>query len=174
MAQKRLGQILIAKEGLKPEQLEQALATQAIEGGRIGEVLMKMRAVTEESVLRALGLQLGMAYVNDLPFDSIDGEIATKVPIGFEKQHRVLPIRREGDLVLVASADPLDVGALDDVRSQIGAEILVMLAPSQKILDAINHIYGQRQEKGGDLDETEDDEMAGEAEELVDILDVND
>ncbi|HEY0715019.1 MAG TPA: ATPase, T2SS/T4P/T4SS family, partial [Polyangia bacterium] len=174
MPQKRLGQILIAKEGLKPEVLEQALATQAIEGGRIGEVLMKMRAVTEESVLRALGLQLGLAYVADLPFDSLDGEIATKVPIGFEKQHRVLPVRREGEMVLVATADPLDVGALDDVRAQLGAEILVLLAPSQKILDAVNHIYGQRQEKGGDLDETEDDEMAGEAEELVDILDVND
>jgi general secretion pathway protein E len=174
MPQKRLGEILVANEGLKPELLEQALVAQEQEGGRIGEVLLKMRAVTEEAILRALGVQLGIGYAGELRFDQIDGELATRIPIGFEKQHRVLPIKREGDAVLVATADPLDVGALDDIRAQLASEVYPILVPSQKILDAINHIYGQRQEKGGDLGESEDDEMEGEAEELVDILDVND
>jgi general secretion pathway protein E len=174
MPAKRLGEILVANEGLKPEQLEQALATQEQEGGRIGEVLLKMRAVSEEAILRALGVQLGIGYANELRFDQIDGELATRIPIGFEKQHRLLPVKREGDSVMVATADPLEVGVLDDVRAQLGSEIFPVLVPAQKILDAINHIYGQRQEKGGDLEDNEDDEMAGEAEELVDILDVND
>ena len=174
MPQKRLGEILVANEGLKPELLEQALLAQEHEGGRIGEVLLKMRAVTEEAILRALGVQLGIGYAGELRFDQIDGELATRIPIGFEKQHRVLPIKREGDGVLVATADPLDVGALDDIRSQLGSEVYPVLVPAQKILDAINHIYGQRQEKGGDLGETDEDDMEGEAEELVDILDVND
>ena len=77
-------------------------------------------------------------------------------------------------MVLVATADPLDVGALDDIRAQLGSEVYPILVPGQKILDAINHIYGQRQDKGGDLGEKDEDEMEGEAEELVDILDVND
>jgi general secretion pathway protein E len=174
MPVKRLGEILVANEGLKPELLEQALATQEQEGGRIGEVLLKMRAVTEEAILRALGVQLGIGYAADLRFDQIDGELATRIPIGFEKQHRLLPVKREGDSVMVATADPLDVGALDDIRAQLGSEIFPVLVPAQKILDAINHVYGQRQEKGGDLEDDEEDEMAGEAEELVDILDVND
>ena len=76
--------------------------------------------------------------------------------------------------MLVATADPLDLGALDDIRAQLGTEIFPVLVPSQKILDAINHVYGQRHDKGGELGETEEDEMAGGAEELVDILDVND
>src|SRR5262249_8259699 len=62
----------------------------------------------------------------------------------------------------------------DDVRAQLGAELFPVLVPSQKILDAINAVYGQKQDAHGNLGEGEEDEMGGEAEELVDILDVND
>ncbi len=174
MVQKRIGEILVEREGLSPDLLEQALANQEKEGGRLGEVLVKMRAATEEAVLRALGIQLGIGFSAELRLDEVDGDLATRVPIGFSKQHRALPVKREGDGVLVATADPLDLGALDDIRALLGTDIFPILVPSQKILDAINHVHGQRHDKGGELGETEEDEMAAVAEELVDILDVND
>jgi general secretion pathway protein E len=174
MVQKRIGEILVEREGVSPDLIEQGLITQEKEGGRLGEILVKMRATTEEAVLRALGLQLGIGFSADLRFDQIDGDRASRIPIGFSKQHRALPVKREGDGVLVATADPLDLGALDDIRAQLGTDIFPVLVPSQKILDAINHVHGQRHDKGGELGETEEDEMAGAAEELVDILDVND
>ena len=122
---------------------------------------MKMRAVTEEEVLRALGEQLGIGFSPDLRFDEIDGDLATRIPIGFAKQHRVLPVKREGDVVVVATADPLDVGALDDIRAQLGSEVFPVLVPSQKILDAINHVHGAKHDKGGELgDKDDEDEMA--------------
>jgi general secretion pathway protein E len=173
VAQKLIGQILVDSGVLTPEVLEQALAEQLTEGGRIGEILIKMRAVTEEDLLKALGEQLGIAFAAELRHDELDADLATKVPIGFAKQHRLLPIKREGELVLVATADPLDVGGLDDVRAQVQSEIIPVLVPAQKIVDAINHVHGQKEAKGN-LGEGEEDEMAGEAEELVDILDVSD
>jgi general secretion pathway protein E len=175
VAAKLIGQILVGRGVLTPEVLEQGLAEQASTGGRLGEVLIKMRAATEEDVLRALGEQLGIGFSADLRREELDGEVATRVPIGFAKQHRLLPIKREGASVVVATADPLDVGALDDVRAQLGADVFPVLVPGGKILDAINHIYGQKQDATGNLGEGEDeDEMAGQAEELVDILDVSD
>jgi general secretion pathway protein E len=175
VAQKLIGQILVANGVLSAEVLEQALAEQASAGGRLGEVLLKLRAVSEEDVLRALGEQLGIGFSADLRSDEIDGDVATRIPIGFAKQHRLLPIKREGASIVVATADPLDVGAFDDVRAQLGADLSPILVPSGKILDAINHIYGQKQDSTGNLGEGEDeDEMAGQAEELVDILDVSD
>jgi general secretion pathway protein E len=190
VAVKRLGELLLeakqkaaggatrAADGppLTPGLLEQALATQQKEGGRIGEVLVKMRAVTEEDVLAALGRQLGMAYVTDLKGADVDAELAAKVPIGFAKQHRVLPVKREGDDVVVATSDPLDVGALDDLRAQLAAELVPVLVASQKILEVINEVYGRSQDKGGELagegGDGEGDE--GASEELVDILDATD
>jgi general secretion pathway protein E len=184
-ANKLIGQILL---GIKPaagpaltaELLQQALEAQATEGGRIGEILVKMRAVTEEQVLQALGKQLGIGYRAELRPDEVDLELIALVPIGFAKQHRVLVIRKEGDVpaavAVVALADPLDVGAIDDLRSQLGVEIDPVLVPSQKILEVINEVYGRKHDKGGDLanEGESEDEMAGTSEELVDILEITD
>jgi general secretion pathway protein E len=183
VASKLIGQILLEGKAnggaggiaLTPAILEQALAVQAQEGGRLGEVLLKLRAVTEENLLQALGKQLGIAYRADLRPDDVDVELTTLVPIGFAKQHRMLVTRRAGDVATVAIADPLDVGALDDLRGQLGVEIEPVLVPSQKILEVINEVYGRKHDKGGDLGrEGEEDEMAGEGEELVDILEITD
>jgi general secretion pathway protein E len=173
VAQQLIGQILIEAGVLTAEALDQALAEQVTAGGRLGEILVKMRAVSEDDVLKALGQQLGIPFQAELRNDDIDGDLVTKVPIGFAKQHRLLPIKRDGDHVVVATGDPLDVGGLDDLRSQLGADVFPVLVPPGKILDAINHVFGQKEAKGN-LGEGEEDEMAGEAEELVDILDVSD
>src|SRR4029077_9543297 len=90
VAQRLIGQILIASGVITPEVLEQALAEQVTAGGRLGEILVEMRAASEEDVLKALGDQLGIGYRADLKNDEIDGDLATKVPIGFAKQHRLL------------------------------------------------------------------------------------
>jgi len=193
VATKRLGELLLeAKQAarggaargpageaavpLTPALIEQALATQQKEGGRIGEVLIKMRAVTEDDVLAALGRQLGMAVLGELKVADVDIELAAQVPIGFAKQHRVLAVRREGDAVVVAISDPLDVGALDDLRAQLAAEVQPVLVPSQRILEVINEVYGRTQDKGGELGKEGDGEGddEGTSEELVDILEITD
>ncbi len=95
------------------------------------------------------------------------------MPIAFAKQHRLLPIRKDGTTVTVATADPLDVGGLDDLRGKVGGDLDPLLVPSNKILDAVNQVYGRRQD-AGTLGEGEGEDEMGAAEELVDILDVND
>jgi general secretion pathway protein E len=173
---KLLGQILLEMRagGVTVDSLEQALVTQQKEGGRIGEILVKARVASDEDVLGALGRQLGIAVLADLKQDEVDAELATQIPIGFTKQHRLLVLRKEGGTVLVATADPLDVGALDDLRGQLGLEVQPVLHPPGKILDLINEIYGKKHDTGGNLGETDEDEVGGEGEELVDILDVTD
>jgi len=179
MPRKRIGDLLLElKAGpnstLTPAVIEQAIATQKAEGGRLGEILVRMRAVTEDDLLMALGLQLGIGFSADLKLDEVDADLATGVPIGFAKQHRLLAVKREGDITLVATADPLDVGALDDLRMQLGTEIQPVLVPPQRILEVINDVYGRKHDKGGDLGEGESEEDEGASEELVDILEITD
>jgi general secretion pathway protein E len=168
-----LGQILIRQTSLTEQQLEDGLRVQSQEGGRIGEILVRRNYVTEEQMLHALASQLDLPMVNEIKPEECDAELATRVPINFAKQHRLMPIRRvAGGAIEVAVADPLDVHALDDVRRVLGAEILPLVAPGAKIVEAINKVYA-RQEGGVDLGEGEGD-MDGEAEELTDILDLTD
>jgi general secretion pathway protein E len=192
VATKRIGELLLevkraaggpragAAQGeagppLTPALIEQALEAQRKEGGRLGEILVKMRAVTEEDVLVALGKQLGIGVDAELEIADVDVELAAQVPIGFAKQHRVLALQREGDTVIVATSDPLDVGALDDLRAQLAATVQPVLVPSQKILEVINDAYGRTHDKGGELEkEGEGEEDEGSSEELVDILEITD
>jgi general secretion pathway protein E len=182
VAQKRIGELLLEAKARGPEAaltpalVEQALVAQRAEGGRLGEILVKMRVASEEDVLQALGRQLGIGYGGDLKADQVDAELAALVPIGFAKQHRVLAVRREGDTAMVAISDPLDVGALDDLRTQLAADVQPVLVPSQRILEVINDVYGRSHGKGGELGEggENEDDMEGGSEELVDILEITD
>jgi general secretion pathway protein E len=173
MASKRIGEILVEAGACTNEALEQALIQQTSEGGRIGEILQKARVVTEEDVLRALSIQLGIPFSADLDVKQLDTDLAGLVPIGFAKQHRLLPIKKDGLSVVVVTADPLDIGAFDDLRGKVGNNLSPLLTPSAKILDAINQVYGRKQDAGS-LGESEGEDEMGGAEELVDILDVND
>jgi len=178
MARKLLGQILLERQAgsLTIASLDETLAQQATEGGRLGELLVKSRLVTEEDVLAALGVQLGVPVLGDIKADEIDGDLATQIPIGFARQHRVLVLRKEADdTALVAVADPLHVYPLDDVRVQLGLDVTPVLLTGTKLVELINQVYGKKHDSGGDLGkESEEDDEAGGGEELVDILDVTD
>src|SRR5262249_51153838 len=139
--ERALGQILLRQEKVTAQQLDEALTTQATEGGRIGEILIRRGYATEEEVLRALSQQLDLPLAKELKPEECDQELALKVPINFAKQHRLIPIRRAGRAVEVAVADPLDVHALDDVARTLGSEVSAVLVPASKILEAINKIY---------------------------------
>lgn len=172
MRQRLIGEILVAAGKAKPVQITQALETQETEGGRLGELLVRQKSVEEADVLRALGEQLSLPHWDKIPVEQIDVSLATKLPIGFLRQHKLLPVKVEGGVVQVVMGDPLDVWALDDVRSLLGQDVAPVVVAPMRVVDAINHVYGQNQETGN-LGDGEDD-MEGEGEELVDILDIND
>src|SRR4051812_26582675 len=69
-----LGEILQVTTGLSTERLEEALAAQAEKGGRLGEVLVGLKAVGEEDVAKALGLQLDLPYLARIFAEEVDPE----------------------------------------------------------------------------------------------------
>jgi general secretion pathway protein E len=170
-----LGKILIAL-GLSPTQLELALAKQREEGGLLGDALLRMKVISEEDLARALAHQMDVDYAENLPkAEDIDTALIEQLPINFAKQYKLMPVLRLGDeQVQVALADPMNVHPLDDVRTLIGLEPVPIVAGPARIIELINKTYG-RLKTGVDLGDKKDEgEEFGDAEELVDILDVND
>jgi general secretion pathway protein E len=173
-AERVLGSILTRELGLPRERLTEALELQAAEGGRLGEILVKMHALTEIDLLRALGIQLGIPVAPDIKPEEVDVDLATMVPIAFAREHRLLALRRLDGGVQVALADPLELFALDDLRPLLGTRLDPVLVAEAKVSEAINKVYAKKTsdaELGG---ATEGDEEFGEAEELTDILDMTD
>ncbi len=172
-----IGQILVREAGLKPEYLERALVKQEEEGGRVGEILLRMQAITESALMRALAIQHETPFRDKLPNpEEIDATLIEQLPINFAKQHKVIPIAQDEDTgrVEVAVSDPLALEILDDIAVLVGTAVEPVLAAPSEVVELINKSYGRLRE-GADLEQKEDDggEFA-DAEELVDILDLTD
>ncbi|MBN9683827.1 MULTISPECIES: type II secretion system ATPase GspE [unclassified Corallococcus] len=175
-----LGEILRALvPGLTPEKIQEALAAQQEKGGRLGEILVGMKAVSEEDVARALGHQLDLPYLQRIFVEEVDAELVKRIPINFARQTQLLPISQEGDEVVLAVADPLDTTALDHARLLLGQGIQPRIALASTIVDAINSVYDRSVNEAealvDEMETTEDlDSLAHELEEPKDLLDADD
>src|SRR5512145_1490394 len=175
-----LGEILVETAKLPPEKLEEALLLQRGEhaGARLGEVLVRQKAASEEQVLRALALQLDLPFVDALDMASVPAELVRLVPIHFAKQARVLPLGTSGDAVRVAVADPLDTGAQESLSQLLGLRVAPEVAAPAVVLDAINAVYDRAADEHEklmeDLETGDLESVAHELEEPTDLLDADD
>ena len=129
---KPLGQILFEKGLIKQEQLDEALKVQKNTTEQIGRILVELGSVTEKDVLRAHAEQLGIPFL-ELDRTSVDEDVAKAIPQSVVQRYNAVPIRRSGNRLTVAMADPTNVFALDDIRLITGYEIDPMLAAPDDI-----------------------------------------
>ena len=176
-----LGEILVETAKLPRERLDEALASQRGElaGTRIGEILVRLKAATEDEVLRALALQLDLPFLDKIDTDAIPGDLLKRIPINFAKQARVLPLGLGTDAaVRVAVADPLDTSAQESLGQLLGAPVAAEVAAPQTVVDAINKVYDRASDEHEKLMEdleTEDlESVAHELEEPADLLEADD
>ncbi len=174
-----LGQILQQKFSLSPDRLEEGLRIQQEKGGRLGEILIRLKVVKEEEVLEALGVQLSLSYWPTLEPHQLDPTLLAKVPIGFAKRHELLPVTRENGRVIVAIADPLNLFALDDLRIVLASDVSPVIVSAKKILHCINQVYDRAMTDSAeqvieDLGAESLDRLASELEEPVDLLEATD
>src|SRR4030095_13711850 len=127
-------------------------------------------------LIGALGGMYGIPTRDTLAPEEIDAELATQIPISFAKHHLVLPIKRDGDRMEVAIADPLLTDPLDDLRMiYAGARCEPVLVTRRAILHCINHVYDQPSSAEDVADEFAESDLADIASELIsepeDLLD---
>lgn len=146
---------------------------------RIGEILIRLKYLSEESVMLALAHQWNLSYLATIDVSEIDTSLTQFVPIAFAKKHLVLPIRRVGKSVEVATCDPLNQAAIDELRLLLKAAIKVIAVPSRVVLSRIHNIYEQMTDKAeqaiSDLSEASlvplSDHRLPEMEDLLDASD---
>lgn len=139
---KRLGEILIAGGVITPDQLQEALVLQKSLGLRLGEVFIKQGLVTEDDILNTMQSQLGFPMV-DLDRVTIQEQILNSVPEAVLRKYSVLPVEISNNILHLATSDPTDYFALEDVRLASGLMIKPCLAKKSDILRLLDQWYGR-------------------------------
>jgi type IV pilus assembly protein PilB len=145
-----LGALLRRAGALNADQLDSALVAQQRTGERLGDVVVRLGFTGEEEVAEALAAQLGLPYQAP-PLVPEPASLAL-VPEGLARRRLVLPLGLgSGREIRVAMADPLDLGALDDVQFRTGRRVDAVVASPGALLEALHLAYGDPAgDPGGD------------------------
>jgi general secretion pathway protein E len=175
MSHRLLGEILKETCRLSEEALSEGLKQQEEKGGRLGETLIRLGAITEENLLEALSIQFNIPYLKSLPRDVEGDDYTKKLPIHYLKRYKMIPIM-DAMGVTIALNDPLLFQPLDDLRIVLGIDHMEpVLASSGEILSAINRAYDLSKDSAEqfiqDMDEEDSDRLISEIEETADLLD---
>jgi type IV pilus assembly protein PilB len=137
---KSLGEYLVERGYITREHLEQAQKIQRSSGGDLGRILVDNQWATPAQVAEARAQELGVPFV-DLNTFTIDPSAVNVVPERIARQHKVVPILKDGNVLTVAMADVNNVLAFDDLRIVSRCTIRPALAAADAIEEAINRAY---------------------------------
>lgn len=142
------GEFLASKGLINHRELIEALNEQRQDGGRLGEVLLRLKMLNDEQVTTALAEYLSMECIRLDDVGKIDMNIARMLPESIAKRFCLVAIGEIDNKIIVAMADPLNVIAIDTIELKIKRQIKVVLSSSREIRKAIEMIY-----HGCDLEE---------------------
>jgi type IV pilus assembly protein PilB len=136
----RLGDRLVAEKLISTEQLQRALAEQKGSADKLGTILVRLGFITEDSLVSFLSKQYSIPAITVAQVDP-DPDVLKLVPEQIAKKHSVLPIKRMGNVLTLAMADPTNVFALDDVGFMTGLQIQPVVASEAAIRKAFERLY---------------------------------
>jgi type IV pilus assembly protein PilB len=137
----RLGEMLLKAGLISQQQLQEALALQKSNGGKLGYNLVRLGHVKEEDITSLLSEQYGVPAIHLEHFE-IDESVLKHIPSDVAQKYLVIPIERTGATLTVAMADPSNVFALDDIRFITGYQVEPVVASEASIREAIAKYYG--------------------------------
>src|SRR5881397_1050719 len=142
---RRLGDLLVADGLLTAEQLKKALAEQKGSPEKIGSVLIRLNFVNEDQLIGFLSRQYGVPSITLAQLD-IDSDVLKLVPAPIARKYEVVPVRKMGNSLALAMADPTNVFALDDISFMTNLQVLPLVASQTAIRKAIDRNYESKTE----------------------------
>lgn len=135
----RLGDLLVQEGLISEEQLQTALKEKGPQQ-KIGDALLQRGYITEQQLMEVLEVQLGIPHVSlfRYPFDDSLFHI---VPKEVAKRNFVVPLKKQGDKLFVAMADPMDYVVMNDLRLSTGFQIEPLIAAKEDVLRTITRYY---------------------------------
>jgi len=135
-----LGKVLLQRGKITSQQLEQAQELRK-SSERIEQCLSRLGFISERDFLEIYGEQLSIPLI-DLAAIEIDLELLRTAPSKVVHRDRVIPIDRHNGTIRVATNNPFNLYAFDELRMLMGAKIETVLATGEEISRIIKQHFG--------------------------------
>jgi MSHA biogenesis protein MshE len=164
----RLGDLLVEKGMITDAQLQHALQEQKQTGRKLGNQLVDLRYVDENSLLNLLSTQLQIPFVQLKQF-RFDKELMQKLPETSARRYRVILLREDVDGLLLGMADPTDIFCLDELQRILQKNLKPAVVRESELLDILDIAYSRASEIAS-LAEELDDELQDSAVDLTEFI----
>jgi type IV pilus assembly protein PilB len=172
----KLGELLLKENMVTPQQLQEALNHQKMNGGKLGKAFVSLGYVRDEEITSLLSRQYGVPSINLTHFEVDPGVIKT-IPSETARKYQVLPLSRSGATLTIAMADPTNVFAMDDIKFMTGYNVEPVVASESALEESIDKYYGSsrsltlKQDGGGEGGGRRQQQGLGSAPSLKEVID---
>jgi type IV pilus assembly protein PilB len=141
MAIRRIGQILVDMGFISDEQLEIVLDEQERNPGeKFGKIAENMGLITDEQLAQALAEQMGMQVISLENFEP-PADVRNEISETMAQLYRIIPVRRDGTELTVATCDPQNLSVQDELRTFLGVDIRVLVATEREVIRGLEKFY---------------------------------
>ena len=138
----RIGELLVRENLLSKDQLRKARDEASMKGSRLGAEITQLGFMDENELTDFVAKQYGVPSINLDDFE-IDPEVIALVPEEVALKHTVVPVNRAGSTLILATSDPSNIFALDDIKFLTGYNIQPVVASEEGIKRAIEKYFDQ-------------------------------
>ncbi len=158
----RIGDLLVEKKLITPQQVESALKYQKEKGNgkRLGIILVELGYVKDVDLAKALAENLRVQYV-DLASIQINKDAVNKVSEEMAKEKMCFAYQFQNNRLYVATDDPVNFMVFDDLKVQTGMDVVPRIATRAQIEAAITKYYSS-QALDSTMTELENENMSEE------------
>jgi len=155
----RIGELLVKENLLSAEQLAKAREESRSKGARLGAQITALGFLDENELTDFVAKQYGVPSINLDEFE-IEQAVIQLIPEEVATKHTVIPVNRAGSTLILATSDPSNIFALDDIKFLTGYNIQAVVAAEDAIRRSIDKYYDQTSSLDdvmGDFDDSDID-----------------
>ncbi|GAG43090.1 unnamed protein product, partial [marine sediment metagenome] len=135
-----LGESLVADKIITGEQLKKAREKQKTAHQRLTKTLTSLGFVRPEEIAKQIGKYWGISYISLTDFKP-NPDIMQMIPEDFMRRHQLIPIKLEGNTLVVAMSDPLNIIAIDEIRLLTNYQVEIMVTTEKEISLVLNRYF---------------------------------
>ena len=131
----------------------------------------------DKTVTKTLCERFGIPYLEHLPAVHLPKELTRNLDVAWARKNRLVPLEDTKDRLVVALANPLALGPVDELAYAFHKRVEVVAAPEAEILMALNLLSSESMDSASDLltemVAEEGDNLLADLDAVPDLIDAN-